>query len=139
VTERRREVLASSKRADTLMLGLVAQRLEGQPGTSDVIGDVVEKYIKTGVMKQAGHETSANAIALGTYTLLTHSDQAARLRDDPGLAVSAVEEIPRYTNVVHVAVPRAVKSDTPIGGISSARARRARRGGRSQPRPRGVR
>jgi cytochrome P450 len=124
----REDLLASSERANDLMRDLVAQRLEGEPNTDDVIGYVVEKHIKTGVMTtedavavfrviaQAGHETSANAIALGTYALLTHPDQAAKLREDPGLAASAVEEILRYTNIVHVAVPRAVKSNTSVDG-----------------------
>ncbi|WP_405826882.1 hypothetical protein OG241_02375 [Streptomyces sp. NBC_01390] len=42
----------------------------------------------------AGHETTANMIALSTFALLQHPDQLALLREDPaGRIDNAVEEL----------------------------------------------
>ncbi|MFC4508221.1 MULTISPECIES: cytochrome P450 [Streptomyces] len=66
----------------------------------------------------AGHETTANMIALGTLALLRNPDQLALLRDtdDPKLVVSAVEELLRYLNITHLGRRRAVTADIEIGG-----------------------
>jgi cytochrome P450 len=44
----------------------------------------------------AGHETTTNLIGNGTHALLTHRDQWQRLRDDPSLLGTAVEELLRF-------------------------------------------
>ncbi|MFF4273710.1 cytochrome P450 [Streptomyces sp. NPDC001536] len=66
----------------------------------------------------AGHETTANMIALGTAALLQHPDQLALLResDDPKLVASAVEELLRYLNITHQGRRRAVTEDIEIAG-----------------------
>ncbi|MFF5992683.1 cytochrome P450 [Prauserella flavalba] len=66
----------------------------------------------------AGHETTANMIALGTLALLEHPDQLARLRDadDPRLVESAVEELLRYLNITHNGRRRVATEDVEIAG-----------------------
>jgi len=66
----------------------------------------------------AGHETTANMIALGTLALLEHPDQLALLRerDDPALVASAVEELLRYLNITHNGRRRLALEDIEIAG-----------------------
>ncbi|GAA3769549.1 cytochrome P450 [Streptomyces coacervatus] len=66
----------------------------------------------------AGHETTANMIALGTLALLENPGQLALLRktDDPQLVASTVEELLRYLNITHLGRRRAVTEDIEIAG-----------------------
>jgi cytochrome P450 len=66
----------------------------------------------------AGHETTANMIALGTLALLEHPGQLALLResDDPKLVASAVEELLRYLHITHNGRRRAVLEDIEFAG-----------------------
>ena len=67
----------------------------------------------------AGHETTANMIALGTLALLQNPDQLARLResDDPKTVASAVEELLRYLSIVHSGRRRVALADIEVGGV----------------------
>ncbi|MFC3995448.1 cytochrome P450 [Nocardiopsis sediminis] len=64
----------------------------------------------------AGHETTAHLIGNGTFALLTHPDQLARLRAEPGLAPRAVHELMRWCGPL-VQAPRAryATEDVTIG------------------------
>jgi cytochrome P450 len=66
----------------------------------------------------AGHDTTANMIALGTLALLQHPDQLEIVRetDDPALIAAAVEELLRYLSIIHIGHPRAALEDIEIGG-----------------------
>ncbi|MCP2256480.1 Cytochrome P450 [Streptoalloteichus tenebrarius] len=70
------------------------------------------------LMLVAGHETTANMIALGTLALLEHPDQLALLResDDPALVASAVEELLRYLHITHNGRRRVALADIEIAG-----------------------
>jgi cytochrome P450 len=70
------------------------------------------------LMLIAGHETTANMIALGTFALLEHPDQLDRLRgtEDPALVASAVNELLRYLNITHTGRMRVVLEDIEIAG-----------------------
>jgi cytochrome P450 len=64
----------------------------------------------------AGHETTANMLALGTFTLLQNPAQLTALREDPSLAGTAVEELLRYLTIVHLGPVRAAREDVEIEG-----------------------
>jgi cytochrome P450 len=95
-----------------------------------VLSQLATEHVKTGALTQreaasmgvlllvAGHETTANMIALGTLTLLEHPDQLAALRDadDPKLVAAAVEELLRYLTIVHAGLRRIALADIEIGG-----------------------
>jgi cytochrome P450 PksS len=62
----------------------------------------------------AGHETTVNLIASGTLALLEHPEQTERLRRDPSLTKTAVEELLRYTSPVELATERYARKYTEI-------------------------
>ncbi|MFC8521421.1 MULTISPECIES: cytochrome P450 [Micrococcaceae] len=66
----------------------------------------------------AGHETTANMIALGTLALLEHPDQLKLLKeaDDTALVTSAVEELLRYLTITHDGRKRLAVEDIEISG-----------------------
>ncbi|WP_027943437.1 cytochrome P450 [Amycolatopsis taiwanensis] len=66
----------------------------------------------------AGHETTANMIALGTLALFEHPEQLALLREgaEENLVSSAVEELLRYLNITHNGRRRAVLEDIEFAG-----------------------
>lgn len=57
----------------------------------------------------AGLDTTANMIAHGTFALLSNPDQLAALRDDPGMADQAVEELMRYLTIAHTGIKSALE------------------------------
>ena len=63
----------------------------------------------------AGIETVRDAASNGLMALLEHPEQLERLRADPSLCPSAVEEILRYSPSV-IYMRRTVVSDTELGG-----------------------
>lgn len=107
---------------------LVARK-EREPG-DDLISRLVTEYVATGqldhattamnsvIMMQAGHETTANMISLGTVVLLQHPDVFERLghTDDAAAVANIVEELMRYLTIVHSQVDRVATEDLIIGG-----------------------
>ena len=104
-------------------------RKEHDPG-DDLISRLVTEYVATGqlnretaaitgaIMMQAGHETTANMISLGTVALLEHRDVFERLgqTDDQAVIANIVEELMRYLTIVHSQVDRVATEDLTIGG-----------------------
>ena len=80
--------------ADDLISGLI------QRETPD--GELTdEELVSIGnLLLVAGHETTANMLALGTLTLLQHPDQLDALRSDPAMCDQAIEELLRYLTIV---------------------------------------
>jgi cytochrome P450 len=69
----------------------------------------------------AGHETTVNLIGNGTLALLEHPDQMAKLRTDPALIKSALEELLRYGSPVEMATERYAREDVTMGGMTIRR------------------
>lgn len=63
----------------------------------------------------AGHETTTNLIGNATLLLLRHPDQLARLRADPALIDSAIEEVMRFDGPTNALV-RVVAEDHHLHG-----------------------
>jgi cytochrome P450 len=104
-------------------------RKERDPG-DDLISRLITDYVATGqldyntvavnavIMMQAGHETTANMIGLGTVALLEHRSIFERLgqTDDAAVIANAIEELMRYLSIVHAQVDRIATEDLILGG-----------------------
>jgi cytochrome P450 PksS len=64
----------------------------------------------------AGHETTVNLVTSGVLALLEHPDQFERLRAQPGLIGTAVEEMLRYCNPVEHGNARVALDDVELAG-----------------------
>ncbi|CDO89091.1 cytochrome [Mycobacterium triplex] len=107
----------------------LVERKAREPG-DDLISRLITEYVATGqldhattamnsvIMMQAGHETTANMISLGTVVLLEHPDIFTQLgqTDDPVFIANVVEELMRYLSIVHSQVDRIATEDVMIGG-----------------------
>src|SRR6266436_5848429 len=69
----------------------------------------------------AGHETTVNLIGNGTLALLRHPEQMEKLRRDPSLVESAVEELLRFEGPVETATERYALEDVQISGATIPR------------------
>jgi cytochrome P450 PksS len=69
----------------------------------------------------AGHETTVNLIGNGSLALLEHPHQLEKLRNEPALIKSAVEELLRYTSPVESATERYAREDVTIAGVTIPR------------------
>ena len=94
---------------DDLISGLIKAQAEG-----DRLSDQ-ELLANCVLLLNAGHETTTNLIGNGTYALLRHPDQMKRLRDDPSLIPTAVEELLRYDSPVQF-TNRILTADMELGG-----------------------
>jgi cytochrome P450 len=94
---------------DDLISALVKAQEEG-----DRLSDE-ELLANSVLLLNAGHETTTNLIGNGTLALLRHPDQLRRLREDPSLIPSAVEELLRYDSPVQFTT-RVLKADMELGG-----------------------
>ena len=92
----------------------ILSRLAARVATGDVTHEEVVNMSR--LLVSAGHETTANVIALGTILLLTHPDQLEDLKANPELAPQATEEILRYTSIVHASPRRTALDDIEVSG-----------------------
>jgi cytochrome P450 len=80
----------------------------------------LELVLTASLLLVAGHETTVNLTANGMLTLLRHRDALERLRLDPGLVTSLVEEVLRYDPPVQFRT-RTTLADVDIAGVTIRR------------------
>jgi pimeloyl-[acyl-carrier protein] synthase len=96
-------------RGDTVLdLLLTAQDESGDLADDELIANLM-------LMFMAGHETTTNLLGNGMLTLLRHPDQLAKLRANPDLMPSAVEEMLRFESPANV-VARVTRTAVRAGG-----------------------
>ncbi|NDU76356.1 cytochrome P450 [Actinomadura sp. DSM 109109] len=109
--------LARARRADPgddLITALAQVVDEGDRLTEDeLIGTCV-------LLLNAGHEATVNATGNGWWALFRHPDQLERLRSDPSLVATAVEELLRYDTPAPM-FERWVLEDIKVAGIDIPR------------------
>ncbi|MBC9724858.1 cytochrome P450 [Streptomyces sp. TRM68367] len=103
-------------------------RKEKDRGTG-LLDDLVHLQLRSGevdreylinlaiILLVAGHETTANMISLGTYTLLQHPERLAELRSAPDLLPAAIEELMRLLSIADGMLRMAVE-DIEIAGTT---------------------
>ncbi len=118
------EVMRQRERLQEFMRELIAAK-RAEPGDDLVSGLVATSDLTdnelvniANLLLVAGHETTANMLALGTFALLEHPDELAALRRDPGLADRAVEELLRHLSIIHAGPTRTATEDMVIGDVA---------------------
>jgi pentalenic acid synthase len=108
-------------------LGSLIDRKQKDPGDG-LLDDLIQEQLRAGAVDRtelvslatillvAGHETTANMISLGTFTLLRHPERLAELRADPALMPAAVEELLRFLSIAE-GLLRVATEDIEVGGV----------------------
>ncbi|WP_241385514.1 cytochrome P450 [Rhodococcus sp. CH91] len=108
--------LVTAKRAapgDDMLSGMISGELAADPPLTDA------ELVDIGVtLLGAGHETTANMLALSVFALLEHPEQLAALQNDPTLIDAAIEELLRYLSVSHTGPTRIALEDITLGGVT---------------------
>jgi len=108
--------LTASRRqtpTDDLASAIANGTIDGEP-LSDV--DTASYYV---IVASAGHDTTKDAISGGLLALIENPDQLDRLRADPDLMGTAVEEMIRWTTPVKEFM-RTATADTVVRGVPIA-------------------
>jgi cytochrome P450 len=104
-------VAAKRQHPDSALLGSLIQNGAADTALTD------ESLAGIGqLLLAAGHETTANMLALGTYALLGHPDQLCALREEADLVDSAVEELLRYLTIVQFGTVRVAREGVSFAG-----------------------
>ncbi len=112
------ERLAEQRRAepdDGLISALLASSEDGDSLSPD---EVIAMIF---LLMLAGHDTTANLIGSSAVALIEHPEEAERLRGEPGLMPTAVEELLRYTTPVPCGAARTLLDDVEVDGTTMPR------------------
>jgi cytochrome P450 len=90
-----RRLIAARRRRPSTDPGEILSALIAAEDAGDRLTEV-ELLHQCIFLLNAGHETTTNLIANAVLTLLEHPDAAARLRGEPALIATAVDEFLRY-------------------------------------------
>ena len=108
-------------------LDALITRKEAAPA-DDIVARLVHDHYKPGhidrltlinivrLLLSAGHQTTQNMTALGVLTLLQHPDQLALIKADPALIPGAVEELLRFSSILHTGARRMALEDIDVNG-----------------------
>ncbi|MFF3324030.1 cytochrome P450 [Streptomyces sp. NPDC002889] len=99
--------------ADDLLTALAAAGEENRLSDAELAGTAI-------LLLVAGHETTVGLIGTGALLLLLHPAQLDRLRREPALLPSAVEEFLRYDGPVMLGVVRYAREDLELAGTAIA-------------------
>jgi cytochrome P450 PksS len=109
------ERLAEQRRAqpdDGLISALLAASEDGDSLSPDEVMAMIF------LLMLAGHDTTANLIGSSALALIEHPEQAERLRADPALTPTAVEELLRFTTPVPCGASRTLLDDVEVDGTT---------------------
>lgn len=121
------EIMRAWGELDTYVDGMVAQRRHSL--TDDLLSELIRaesdgdrlnadelRGLVAGFL-MAGTDTTRNQLAASVQVLCEHPDQWAKLREQPQLAMQAVEESMRHSPAACI-VPRAATEDAIFGGYT---------------------
>ncbi|HEY0602244.1 MAG TPA: cytochrome P450 [Herpetosiphonaceae bacterium] len=91
---------------------LISALVQAREGNDQLTDDEIVAMVV--LLLTAGHETTVNLIGSGTLALLQHPDQLARLREEPTLIKSAIEELVRFVVPAEMATERYAAEDVTI-------------------------
>jgi cytochrome P450 len=98
------------------------------PNKDDMLGRLIIEQLQPGhlshrelvvmadLLLMAGHETTANQMALGVYSFLTNPEQLRIIKEDPTKIRGAVDEMLRFHTIVHYNAFRSATEDIEING-----------------------
>ena len=98
---------------------LITALVQAKDGNDSLSEDEILAMII--ILLVAGHETTVNLIGSGVLALLEHPDQLERLRSEPALIKSAIEELVRFVCPVETATERYAREDITIAGTTIPR------------------
>jgi pentalenic acid synthase len=108
--------------------GALIDRKRRDPGDG-LLDELIQRQLREGaadrkelislatILLIAGHETTANMISLGTFTLLRHPEQLAELRAEHSLMPAAVEELLRFLSIAD-GMLRVATEDIEVAGTT---------------------